>query len=215
MALCFQHLYREMAQRLLLRPGRLQGLWAGFLDVLLIDSTIVTLQKSLQKLFSGTTGASVKLNVVLSTRSGSPTRIRLGAGSRSEHKQLTIGTWVKDKLLLLDAGYFSARFLARVARFGGFFIIPLPASAQPKAFHDHINGKKLKTKCFEDYLVDSEHCDFEVQTRFKGRKYNQCRPWIDWQYRVVSLWDPGAQRWMCYATNLPPEMFSAEEIGVM
>lgn len=215
MATCFQHLFLEMAQRLLLGQGRLQGLWARFLDVLLIDSTIVTLQKSLQKLFSGTTGASVKLNVVLSVRSGSPSHLRLGPGSRSEHKQLTIGAWVREKLLMLDAGYFSARFLARIARFGGFFLTPLPASAHPKALKEHRSGKPLKAKRFEESLVDGEHGDFEVQTRFKGRKYFQRRRYVSFRYRVVSLWDAQAQRWMCYATNLPPELFSAEEIGVM
>lgn len=185
-----------------------QGLLNKFQDVLISDSTIVTLQDSLEKLFPGvSTKAGLKIHLMLSANACSPAQVKLGAASRSDHRQLVVTEWARGKLILMDLGYTSLALLKRIHKHGGYFVARVKENADPKVIE---SGQPLSQVLMVG--KDGDHdCEFQYKTRvYLGKKtQHTC------QFRVVSLWNPHKQAWMRYVTNLSDKEFSAQEVGVL
>src|SRR5659263_583746 len=79
---------------------------AKFKDVLIQDSTIIRLHKSLAKKWpaarSKTIAAGVKVGMLVSAVANSPKSIGIYAETTNELKTLRIGPWMKDRILLID-----------------------------------------------------------------------------------------------------------------
>jgi len=78
----------------------------NFEDILIQDSTIIRLYKSLADKFpaarSRTVAAGIKVSVLVSAVANGPKSVALFGERVSEIKNLKIGSWVKDRILLID-----------------------------------------------------------------------------------------------------------------
>jgi IS4 transposase len=87
-----------------------------FKDVLIQDSTIIRLHKSLAKKFpaarSRTVAAGVKVSMLVSAVANGPKNIGIFAERANELKTLRIGPWIKDRILLIDLGFFKHQLFA-------------------------------------------------------------------------------------------------------
>lgn len=203
----FHALYLHLAGKIC-SGFQTQGLLTKFQDVFISDSTIVALQDSLQKLFPGvSTKAGLKIHLMLSAQACSPAQVKLGAASRSDHRQLVVKEWVRGKLLLMDLGYTSLALLSRIHKHGGYFVARVKENANPKVLE---SGQLLSEVLMAG--KDGDHgCEFKYKTReYLGKKTQHTR-----QFRVVSLWNPNKQAWMRYVTNLSAKEFSGQEVGVL
>lgn len=211
---CFQALFAHVAEHVLTQGRVFQGLLARFADILVADSTILTLHSALAHVFPGVaTAAAAKVHLMLSATGTSPARVRLSEGTRSDHRQIAVSKWVKDKLLLMDLGYTSLALLARIAKHGGLFVARLKDDANPTVVADA--GKRVAPVAFGTYLREGRDydltCEFRYTTRiYLGKKREHRR-----QFRVVCLWNPDEGNWMWYVTNLPANTFTPKEIGVL
>src|SRR5659263_595700 len=79
-------------------------------DVFIQDSTIIRLHKSLAKKWpaarSKTVAAGVKVGMLVSAIANSPKSIGIYPERTSELKTLRIGPWIKDRILLIDLGFY-------------------------------------------------------------------------------------------------------------
>jgi len=66
--------------------------------------------------------AGVKISLLISAIADGPKRIALYGERTSEVKTLRIGQWVKDRILLIDLGFYKHNTFARIDENGGFFI---------------------------------------------------------------------------------------------
>jgi len=90
---------------------RFDGRLDRFQNVLVLDTTVVTLYQSLTNSFpgSGDDHAGAKLHVVESVSTGLPTQFSVTDARTHESTQLSTGRWLSGSLLLYDQGYFDYR----------------------------------------------------------------------------------------------------------
>lgn len=114
----------------------LSGPLSVFVDLILIDATVIRLHELLKDAYAACrtnhTKAACKLHLVYSVLGKSEQKVKLTCERTRESRVLTIGSWVKDRLLLFDLGYFKYALFERISRFGGYFISRLKGLCNPK-----------------------------------------------------------------------------------
>ena len=63
----------------------------------------------------------------------------------AEIKTLKIGPWIKDRILLVDLGFYKNQMFARVEGNGGYFVSRIKKNMDPVVVS--IEGRVPKTKC--------------------------------------------------------------------
>jgi hypothetical protein len=58
--------------------------------------------------------------------------VRIYPERTSEAKILRLGPWLRDRILLIDLGYFKYLFFDRIDGYGGFFVSRLKGNANPR-----------------------------------------------------------------------------------
>lgn len=104
---CVLHGLENIAQE----PNRrLKDKLAGFKDLVTQDSTVVRLHKNLADKWPATrtkkVAAGVKVSLLVSAVADGVKRVALCGELTSDVKTLRIGPWVRDKILLIDLGFY-------------------------------------------------------------------------------------------------------------
>ena len=106
-----------------------------FNDVLIQDSSIVRLHESLSKKWPATrtrkVAAGVKVSLLVGAVADGPKRVALCAENKSELKTLRIGPWVKNRILLIDLGFYKHQIFAKIKDNGGYFVSRLKKECRP------------------------------------------------------------------------------------
>jgi IS4 transposase len=182
-------------------PGRkLSKKLENFQDVLIQDSTIVRLHSSLADKFpaarSRTVAAGVKVGVLVSAVVNGPKTIALYSERTAEIKTLKMGPWIKDRILLVDLGFYKNQMFARVEENGGFFVTrikknmdPIVISIEegvPKLKYKEFIGKSTK-KCIQQ--LPGKNFDAVVKIAFKRRKYKGHQRKDEMRVRLVAVYN--------------------------
>jgi IS4 transposase len=161
----------------------------------------------------------MKVHVVYSVLGVSPRSIRLTSERASDVKQLRIGPWVKERLLLFDMGYFSYSLFERVGRNGGFFITSLKDNANPKILFSHrahrgrckpIEAQKLRSVLSR---MKKKVIDVQIEAVVRRRAYNDERSKVLKTFRLVGVMNEETGEHHLYVTNVPPEKLDAEDVA--
>jgi putative transposase len=217
---CLEHALAELARE----PGReLDERLARFQDLLLEDSTVIRLHRSLAKKWpatrSKTVAAGVKVDALVSVRSNGPKTLALVGERTADIKILRLGAWVKDRILLADLGYYSGRHFAKIQEHGGFFVSRHKPDADPlfvRSLKVHRGASiDLEGKHLSEVLPRLERgvLDAEVELVFARRIYRGKHASDTLRCRMVALWDEAHREYHLYVTNLGPEVLCAEEVG--
>lgn len=131
---CVLHAFEQQALEPCLKLGdRLKG----FKDLLIQDSTIIRLHASLASLWPATrsrqVAAGLKLSCIVSAMTDSVNTVRLIPERKAEAKTLRLGSWLKDRVLLTDLGFFDYNSFDKIERYGGFFVSRLKGNANPSS----------------------------------------------------------------------------------
>lgn len=99
-------------------------------DIVCVDGTEIRVAPSLRSTYKGKgeTNGSVKIHSMHSLKSCSETQCSLGAGTSCERAAM-LGMDLKGRLVMADAGYFSAELCQELERRGAWYIIKVPDSA--------------------------------------------------------------------------------------
>src|SRR5674536_26565 len=121
--LCVIHAIEQIAQK---QNKVLSEKLAKFKDVLIQDSTIIRLHKSLSKKFpaarSRTVAAGVKVGMLISAVANGPKTIGIFPERTNELKTLRIGPWIKDRILLIDLGFYKHLLFSKIKQYEGSFV---------------------------------------------------------------------------------------------
>jgi putative transposase len=196
--------------------GALAG--SGLVDVEAIDGSQITLPAAAADEFPSTCDAhgGVKLTATLSVLFQTITAITLTDAKTHDRKALKLPRWLHDRLILIDRGYADHGLWATIEDRQGFFLTPLKASTMPRiesvraGVGQHHVGQKLSGDLRYWGIVD---VDAEFNVRRRGR----------WTFRVVRVpvWievrgqDYWEQDHLWFVTNLPPELFSPEQLATL
>lgn len=204
-------------------PPKLKGTLRAFRDVIAVDSTVIKVHDSLNKLWRGTRSnspAAIKLHTMVRALTGELLQHRITAEAYADQRELKVGHWAKARLFLFDRAYRSASSWWRIHRLGGHFVTPLARSFKPLVVSENrkhrgaarrLRGLKLFSglKGLERKVVDV-NCEFTVQVRAyrkaKGRRFKHT-------FRVVGLWRPSKRAYMLFVTNLPADRYPPQTIA--
>lgn len=217
---CVTHAIEYLAQE----PNRaLKEKLAKFLDVLIQDSTIIRLNKTLAKKWpatrSRTVAAGVKVGLLVSAVTNGPKNIALYAESTNELKTLRIGPWIKDRVLLIDLGFYKYQLFTRIKENGGYFVSRLKDGADPLILEVHRiyrgNSIDVEGKCISEILpkLKRKVLDAEVEVSFKRRNYNGKQRKDTEHFRLVAVFNEEDEEYHVYLTDINPEVLEPEDIA--
>nr|CBH39444.1 putative transposase [uncultured archaeon] len=196
-----------------------------FKDLVIQDSTIIRLHESLARIWPAARtkkiAAGVKVSCIVSAVTDSPKSVRIYPERTSEAKILRLGPWLRDRILLIDLGYFKYRSFDRIDSYGGYFVSRLKGNANPlivgvnqkwRGNSVAVVGKKLR-----DILpqLKREILDVEVEVEFKRRKYKGKQSTVKRRFRVVCAFNSESGEYHAYLTNIRVEILSAEDIALL
>jgi len=194
-----------------------------FQDVLIQDSTIIRLHKALAKKWpaarSRTVAAGVKVSSLVSAVADGPKRIGIYAESTNELKTLRIGPWIRDRILLIDLGFYKHQLFARIKENGGYFVSRLKGSADPLIVDVYNtcrgNSIDVKGKYISEILpkLKRQVLDVEVEIAFKRRKYNGKERMDKELFRLVAVFNEEEEKYHVYLTNITKEVLGPEDIA--
>lgn len=194
-----------------------------FQDVLIQDSTIIRLHEKLSKKWPAVrtrkVAAGVKVNVIVSAVVNSMKNVSLIGERTYESTILRIGPWVKNRILLLDLGYYKHHAFTRIVENGGFFISRLKKTAEPVivAENTHCRGNDINVvgERISEVLprLKRQRLDVMVEVPIKRRRYNGKQRKDIVQFRLVAVYNEEAGNYHAYLTNISCDILDAEEIA--
>ncbi|MDW7776341.1 MAG: IS4 family transposase [Methanosarcinales archaeon] len=194
-----------------------------FQDILIQDSTIVRLHESLSKIWPATrtrkTAAGVKVGLLVSAVSDGPKRVVLCAENTNELKTLRIGPWVKDRILLIDLGFYKHQLFVRIKENGGHFVSRIKKNADPLivSINRPCRGQSIDVvgKRLGDVLpkLRRQVLDVNVEISFKRRSYNGKQRNDTEIFRLVAILNEETEEYHIYLTSISPEILDAEDVA--
>ena len=130
-----------------------------------------------------------------------------------------MGSWLKDRILLTDLGFFDYNSFDKIERYGGFFVSRLKGNANPKIVGVNqicrgnsidVIGKKLKDVL---PLLKRQLLDIVVEVEVKRRKYKGKMTKITRTFRLVCILNEETKEYHVYLTNIPIDVLIGEDIA--
>jgi len=194
-----------------------------FEDVLIQDNTIIRLHEKLAKIWPATrsrkAAAGVKLGVLVSAIVNGPKSVALYAENTNDLKTLRIGPWIKDRILLIDLGFYKYQLFTRIKENGGYFVSRLKSNANPLILEVNRRHRgrsiDIKGEHLQDVLKNLKRqvLDVEVEVAFKRRAYRGKEKKDDEQFRLIAIYNQDDDEYHLYITNISPELLEAEEVA--
>jgi IS4 transposase len=217
---CVLHALEFQAQE----PGlKLGEKLKNFKDLLIQDSTIIRLHEALANLWpaarSKKIAAGLKLSCVISAVADGVKTVRLFSERTAEVKTLRLGSWLKDRILLTDLGFFNYNSFDKIERYGGFFVSRLKGNANPiivgvnricRGNSINVVGKKLKDVL---PLLKRQLLDVVVEVEVKRREYKGKTTKITRTFRLVCVLNDETEEYHVYLTNIPHNVLCSEDIA--
>jgi len=195
----------------------------NFKDILIQDSTIIRLHESLAKLWpaarSKKIAAGLKLSCVVSAVADGVKTVRIFSERTAEVKTLRLGSWLKDRILLTDLGFFGYNSFDKIERYGGFFVSRLKGNANPTIVRVNqicrgnsidVVGKKLKDVL---PLLKRQLLDVVVEVEVKRRIYKGKTTKITRTFRLICVLNEETEEYHVYLTNIPIDILIGEDIA--
>jgi IS4 transposase len=194
-----------------------------FEDVLIQDSTIVRLHEKLSKIWPATrslkVAAGVKVAVLTSAIASGPKSVALFAESTNDLKTLRIGPWIRDRILLIDLGFYKYQMFTRIKENGGYFVSRLKSNANPLIIEANrvYRGRSIdvRGKHLQEVLKNLKRqvLDVEVEVEFNRRAYRGKEKKNNGRFRLVAVYNEDEDKYHLYITNLSPDLLEPEEVA--
>ena len=219
---CVIHGIEHLAQE----PGRkLTAKLARFNDLLIQDSTIIRLHEALAKKWPAArtrkVAAGVKVSMLISAVSDGPKRVILYGERMSEIKTLRIGPWVKDRILLIDLGFYKHHAFTRIKENGGFFVSRLKGNADPliTGINTKCRGRSINVvgKRLSEVLPKLRRgvLDVQVEVNLYRRKYRGKKRKDNESFRMIAVYNKEAEKYHTYITNIESDTLDADDIAAL
>ena len=155
----------------------------------------------------------------MSVLAASPKSVQIFSERVHEVKKLSVGPWVKGRLLLIDLGYYCFSLSERIQRNGGFFVSRVKSNANFEIASSHLvcrgQSVKLEGKKLQEILpkLKRQAVDLEVWVPIKRRPYGLWQTTVTKTFRLVGLRNESTGKYHLYITNVPREQLSPGDIG--
>jgi putative transposase len=193
-----------------------------FLDVFIQDSTVIRLNKVLAEKWpaarSRTVAAGVKVNVLVSVKANGPKSVSIIPERTSDVKTLRIGSWMRDRIILIDLGFYKYGLFSKIQEKGGYFVSRMKSNANPgilslnkgcKLDEERIKGLKLS-----EILkgLNGEILDAKVEIQYIKTGGKRRRELIMEEFRLIAVYNQDDEKYHVYITNISDELLTAKDI---
>jgi len=193
-----------------------------FLDVFIQDSTVIRLNKVLAEKWpaarSRTVAAGVKVNVLVSVKANGPKSVSIIPERTSDVKTLRIGSWMRDRIILIDLGFYKYGLFSKIQEKGGYFVSRMKSNANPgilslnkgcKLDEERIKGLKLSEilKGLNKEILDAKVVIQYIKTGGKRK-----RELIMEEFRLIAIYNQDDEKYHVYITNISDELLTAKDI---
>jgi putative transposase len=199
-----------------------RGRLAAFADIMLADSTVVRLHRLLGKAFPGSrtyqAPAALKAHVLFAVTGAGKQTVKLTPERRSDRRTMTLGPWVRGKLLIVDLGYFDYRLMARIDELGGHFIVRAKKGINPLIVDRHITHRGRAITVIGERLqsvldaIQRTVLDVQVALDVRRRAYRNSRHTTKVFFRAVGVRDDRGD-YHVYLTNIPPHALEPQDVA--
>jgi len=197
----------------------LNGRLERFRDVLIADSTIVSLYQDAADVYAATGDdqAELKLHLTESLSTGLPTRYQTTDGKTHDRSQLPTGEWVADALILLDLGFYDFWLFDRIDQNDGWFVSRVKDNANFEIVEElrtwRGNSIPLEGESLQAVLDDLHRQEIDVRItlsfdRKRGSSASSTRT-----FRLVGLRNDESEEYHLYLTNLQRDDYRAPDIA--
>ncbi|WP_321429360.1 IS4 family transposase [uncultured Methanolobus sp.] len=217
---CVMHGIEQLTQE---QNKHLSEKLSQFEDVLIQNSSIVRLHSSLSEKWPAarirTVAAGVKVGLLVSAIANEPKNVALYAESTNELKTLRMGPWIKNRILLIDLGFYKHQLFARIQDNGGYFVSRLKNNADPLIVNVNSTHRgrsiDVKGKCISEVLphLKRQVLDADVEISFKRRDYNGKQKNDSEMFRMIAIMNKETEKYHTYITNIPSDVLDAEDIA--
>jgi putative transposase len=204
------------------RGRRARGRLAAFASIMVADSTVVRLHRLLAKAFPGTrthqAPAALKAHVLFTVTGAGKQSVQITCERRSDRRTMTLGPWIRGKLLIVDLGYFDYRLLARIDALGGFFIVRAKKGINPIIVDRHSTCRGRAIAVIGERLQPVLHAakraviDLQVALDVKRRAYRGVRHADRAFCRAAGVRDDRGD-YHVYLTNVAPDQLEPHDIA--
>lgn len=196
-----------------------------FKDLVIQDSTVIRLHEKLADKWPATRtkkiAAGVKVSLLISAIADGPKRVALCGERTNDIKTLRIGPWIKNRILLIDLGFYKHNTFARIDENGGYFVSRLKSKVDPLIVGTNrtCRGRSIDVvgKRLNEVLpkLNRKVVDVEVEVEFKRRKYNGKQRGDVKRFRLVAIYNVEEKNYHVYITNIPVDRLDADDIAVL
>ncbi len=197
----------------------LNGRLERFRDVLIADSTIVSLYQDAADVYAATGDdqAELKLHLTESLSTGLPTRYQTTSGKTHDRSQLPTGEWVADALILLDLGFYDFWLFDRIDQNGGWFVSRVKDNANFEIVEElrtwRGNSIPLEGKSLQAVLDDLHRQEIDVRITLSFDRKRGSSASTTRTFRLVGLRNAESEEYHLYLTNLQRDDYRAPDIA--
>lgn len=157
---------------------------------------------------------------MVSAVANGPKTVALYSEKTAEIKTLKIDPWIKDRILLVDLGFYKTQLFARVEENGGYFvsrirknldlIVVLLEEGVPKTKCKDFIGKPI-SECINQ--LSGKDIDAVVKIAFKRREYKGKQKQGEMIVRLVAVYNDEDEKHHIYITNIQKDILNAKDIA--
>jgi len=206
--------------------SELKGYLQTFKDVLIKDNTIVRVHSYLADKYPATrtrrVTAGIKVSVLLSVVCNGPRTVKIFPEKTNDAKTLTIGSWVKDMLILMDRGFFKYASFAKIDSFGGSFVTRLKSNTKaemvsigldlPENLREKIIGFDIHDaiELVRPYKLDIEG---RVVVRYFSNGKKRTKSTLN--VRFIAVYNENTDDYHTYFTNIPKDDLAGRDVAAL
>jgi IS4 transposase len=164
--------------------------------------------------------AGVKVSVLVSAVANGPKTVALYAEKTAEIKTLKIGPWIKDRILLVDLGFYKTQLFTRVMENGGYFVSRIRKNMDPVVVYIEEGVPKTKREGFIGKTIyecieqlSGKDIDAIVKIAFKRRAYKGKQKKDEMKVRLVAVYNEEEEKHHIYITNIQKDILNAKDIA--
>ena len=206
-----------------------KALGADLRDVFLADSTVFKLHDSLRPAYRGcrrkNTPAAAKVHGIFSVTGRGKSTVALTGENVGDIRNLVVGEWVREALLLFDRGFFHYAMFTRIKQYGGAFITPLKSWAKPRivSLYQSLKDASVRLEGMQIHealkLLSGETLDAEVEVEFypkrKSKRIRRRSRIVKERFRVVGIYQTDSKAYHLYITSLSPAQLAPSAVQAM
>ena len=195
--------------------AELYGHLKKFKDLLIQDNTIIRIHSSFSEKFPATRtrckAAGIKIGCLFSVVCNSPMEVTFSSENTNDNKTLEIGSWIKDRLLLIDRGFFKHETFAKIIENGGYFVSRVKKSKPiikelSLDIPEHLRNKCEGKNIFETMeILKGRDIDAKVTLNYLKQNANGKRTRVPFELRFIAIYNSELEEYYTYLTNLSKE----------